>query len=47
MIGSQLIEVGIEPWVPFAIKSMSLEDATKIVQETFQSISKPVALAAS
>ena len=35
MIGSQLIEVGIEPWVPFAIKSMSLEDATKIVQETF------------
>ncbi len=47
MIGSQLIEVGIEPWVPSAIKSMSLEDATKLVQEAFQSISKPVALTAS
>ena len=47
MIGSQLIEVGIEPWVPPVIKSMSLEDATKLVQEAFQSISKPVALTAS
>jgi len=47
MIGSQLIEVGIEPWVPAAINSMSLEDATKLVQATFQSISKPVALTAS
>jgi len=47
MIGSQLIEVGIEPWVPPVIKSMSLENATKFVQEAFQSISKPVALTAS
>lgn len=47
MIGSQLIEVGVEPWVPPAIKSMSLEDATKLVQATFKSISKPLALTAS
>lgn len=47
MIGSQLIEVGVEPWVPPVIKSMSLEDATKLVQETIQSISKPLASAAS
>ena len=47
MIGSQLIEVGIEPWAPPVIKSMSLDDATKLVQETIQSISKPVAPSAS
>ena len=46
MIGSQLIEVGIEPWVPYVIKSMSLEDATQLVQETFKFKSKQVALAA-
>ena len=47
MIGSQLIEVGVEPWVPPVIKSMSLEDATQLVQETFKFKSKQVALAAS
>ena len=46
IIGSQLIEVGIEPWVPYVIKSMPLEDATQLVQETFKFRSKQVALAA-